>query len=298
MTNEKIVRNFEAAMKALPPTANISARLKTFDKELRDTKPSFIDLEFLAGTEPKLALDGKNLERIELSASYRLGKVNYDTDIIFTFDGGVTITKSFAPEGETAAKKCTNRIYPTTKELAFMLSASADKDTVFLQDWLEDMITTIHEAGNLNGTIKLPGSETIRYNHAEDIRLVPSEWAKRVASKIVRSHSGQAGFEAIFERENGARSDFVDRITIRIKNNRKIFAEYRTYEKEGFYPASIGQHVIGSGRESIDMALVSELFPEGFPDRSPKDFLVRYVNYSEGTCELHPWPNRQKHKAG
>lgn len=298
MTNEKIVRNFEAAMKALPPTADITARLKTFDKELRDTKPSFTDLEFLAGTEPKLALDGKNLERIELSASYRLGKVNYDTDIIFTFDGGVTITKSFAPEGETAAVKCANRIYPTTEELASMLSASADKDTVFLQDWLEDMITAIHEAGNLNGTIKLPGSEIIRYSHVQDIRLAPSEWAKRVASKIVRSHSGQAGFEAIFERATGVRSDFVDRITIRIKNNRRVFAEYRTYEKEGFYPASIGQHVIGSGRESINMALVSALFPEGFPDRSPKDFLVRYVNYSEGTCEHHPWPNRQKHKAG
>lgn len=292
LDNSTILKKWETALNALPATAHVSAELKTFSKSFRDDKPTLSKFDFQACNPPVLRLDGRFLEKIELSCSFSHGIYAYDIHATFRFDGSVTFVKEYGPVGETPAKKQYSRIYPNDQELTALFSEGDNTDTVFLVTWLEDFATLINSTPRLSGSIKLYPGKVQGYNHGNCID--PKTWAKQAIADIRNcSFVGGDAFEAILTRDSAVRDDFRDVITVRIRPGRKIFAEYKTEEKDGYSPYHIAPLILGMGHEANDLKLLSKIFPNGFPERDEKAFWTRYTNLHDNSVEYRPWPNRQ-----
>ena len=297
MTNETILRNWETILASLPSTAQVSAEFKTFDIGVPYAQPSSSSFDFVAQIPPEFNLNGKHLEKITATLSYKRNNHFYEVGVKLFNDGCVEIEKEFGPAGETAEKRLYPRFYPDTEMLKRCMEP---EKAVFMHEWLTNLFTLLGQTPNLRGHYNIGGGSLEKGYETYRPEDAPEAIATRLLAKAKRAGANATAFEAVLERDDAARSDFVDRITITVKGNRRATIEYKSYEKDGFYRnkgncefSCAGQYVIGVSHEGTRLKLATALFPEGFPDRKPDDFLVRFNNISEGTCEHRPWPNRQ-----
>ena len=173
-----------------------------------------------------------------------------------------------------------------------------------MEQWLTDFFTVVGNDPRFVGHFSIGGGGLDKNSETYRNAIPPAEIAAMLLARAKHDKRSATFFEAVFERENTTRDDFIDRITARVKPDRRVFVEYRTYEKESICthtkngkPArfsSTSPLVIGVSHEATNLKLTSDIFPHGFAERKPKDFRVRFVNQSENTCRYEDWPNRQQ----
>lgn len=286
MANETIIRNWDAILASLPPNALITkAEFKLLPFRFNGEKPEFKTFEsFSPYSVPDLTeIRRSSIERIYLAFDYEKNGCSYNFEVTLYFDGKIKIDKIYGPLNEEPEHVVYPRCYFNPDELRDVIT---NNQAVFIQEWLEDFLGVINSTPNLKGRF-------VTTNEAYDPSISPKAWAKRMANRIHYGSSRPILFEAVLERPS-TRSDFVDRITVQLKSNRSVYAEYRTYERENYAHSAVAQHIIGAAHEGKHLKLLSDIFPYGFAERKDSDFLYRCVNYSTNTCELRPWPNRQR----
>ena len=307
MTNERILANWAAILAAVPPDAEFSAMLKTTRNDFR--KPIFTNAEFKQNNPPILFSDDDRLNGIDIGTenrkaffsnddlletitgtiAYKLDNNNHDVEFKLHFDGSVELKQSYGPDGETPTVRLFPRAYPTTDILQEELT---DNSATFMKCWLEDLFNILKETPRLEGYIKLGDLGAVEY----DPKCDPSQIARSLVLKAKRFGDVET-FEAHLTRSDAARSDFTDEINIKVTPSRRVRVEYRSDENGSFINGPMSAHTIGNIREGTDLTFVSEFFPKGFAEREPDDFLIRFVNFSTGVTERHPWPNRQTSSA-
>jgi hypothetical protein len=279
--------------------------IKTVRSDYKDANPIFTDVDFVQNDPPILFSDDDRLNSISISTenrkayfsdndlleaitgtvNYKLGNNHHDVEFKLHFDGSVELTQTYGPEGETPTRRVFPRACPTVDELQDEL---VDNDATFMRRWLEDMFNVLRRTPRLKGNIKLGNLEAIEY----DPNCDPSQTAAKLILKA-KNFGNATSFEAHFTRSDAVRSDFTDKISIKVSQSRRVRAEYCTNENSSFAHGPMAAHTIGSIREDTDLALLSKVFPNGFTEREPEDFLIRFINFNTGVIENHPWPNRQ-----